>query len=54
MSFFKDIVRQNRNIRTIRALNALPLELRKDIGWPVTPKASKKVTFQQMLLMLLR
>ena len=54
MSIFKDIGRRNRNSKAVRALNALPPELQKDIGWPVTPRASKALTFEQLLLMAMR
>ena len=52
MSMFKDIGR--RHNKAVRALNALSPELQRDIGWPVTPKANKTVTFEQMLLMSMR
>ena len=54
MSIFKDIGRRNRNSRAVRVLNELPPELQRDIGWPVTQKASKALTFEQLLLMSMR
>lgn len=49
MSMFENLGRfgaaikhaHNRN-RSVRVLNSLPPEIQKDIGWPVSPRSSKK------------
>lgn len=35
-----------RNNRAIREMNALPLDLQKDIGWPATPGPRSGMYFQ--------
>ncbi|OWK21649.1 hypothetical protein AJ88_18245 [Mesorhizobium amorphae CCBAU 01583] len=39
----------NRN-KAIRALNSLPSEIQKDIGWPVSPRNDPQATLSALLL----
>jgi hypothetical protein len=39
----------NRN-KSVRALNSLPPEIQRDIGWPVSPREDPQVTFSALLL----
>ncbi|WP_353840595.1 hypothetical protein [Mesorhizobium sp.] len=39
----------NRN-RSVRAMNSLPPEIQKDIGWPVSPRNDPQVSFSGLLL----
>ncbi|RWK62539.1 hypothetical protein [Mesorhizobium sp.] len=36
--------------RSVRALNSLPPEIQRDIGWPVSPRQDPQVTFSALLL----
>ncbi|RWF86447.1 MAG: hypothetical protein EOR30_07650 [Mesorhizobium sp.] len=57
MSMFENLGRfgaaikhaHNRN-KSVRALNNLPPEIQRDIGWPVSPREDPQVTFSALLL----
>ncbi|RWB28210.1 hypothetical protein [Mesorhizobium sp.] len=36
--------------KSVRALNSLPPEIQRDIGWPVSPHEDPQVTFSALLL----
>ncbi|UVK36447.1 hypothetical protein LHFGNBLO_003363 [Mesorhizobium sp. AR10] len=36
--------------RSVRALNSLPSEIQKDIGWPVSPRIDPQAALSALLL----
>ncbi|MER8826928.1 hypothetical protein NKH73_12995 [Mesorhizobium sp. M0938] len=57
MSMFESLGRYGMAIRnahkrnrSVRAMNSLPPEIQKDIGWPVSPREDPQVTFSALLL----
>jgi hypothetical protein len=57
MSMFESLGRYGMAIKnahkrnkSVRALNSLPPEIQKDIGWPVSPRNDPQVTFSTLLL----
>ena len=57
MSMFESLGRYGAAIKnahdrnkSVRALNSLPPEIQKDIGWPVSPRNDPQATLSALLL----
>lgn len=44
------IMHARKRNKSVRAMNSLPPEIQKDIGWPVSPRNDPQVTFSALLL----
>ncbi|MER8483976.1 hypothetical protein [Mesorhizobium sp. M1322] len=57
MSMFESLGRYRAAIKhahsrnkSVRAMNSLPPEIQRDIGWPVSPREDPQVTLSALLL----
>lgn len=39
-----------KNARSVRAMNSLPPEVQKDIGWPVSPRIDAQANLTRLIL----